>query len=789
MKYFNHYTFTKQVKTLLPMLGALLITVACQIDNLPTNNNTTSNEQTTENSNDTTRKDAELVPLSLSFEANIDIPSTPAAYALKDEATYGNGTRAIDATIGTNGKLNFDFDDTKEDTDMLVILRKKNTNQCIYLNHLKYKGLGNKRFKITKQQVQAWATNNAQLKANDNDWYAMYICGQAADQVCQNGKQRMEITGTNAGHKSPIVFIASNLTGSNVDKYKKVRDTKIPFVSDWTPVTIFADQKGDMCINAQSTKLYMQGVLMRIEVTNDTSFPLWMKNIAMETNVLHPNINYQLSPEKLPQIGGEQVHTMLKWDILETKPMALEKKKRKDVDLYTICEKRQMMGQSFVMYRCFEKEYKENANLVTMPNRGNKLNTYLYVWGMPLTIEEKDKLDNVNTIPMTAIYTIADLANNNTYTLSNADDFDQQILKGKKPAPAMAASLSFVSGNTLHKDGAPLSGKVVPIKVKLENRPPSAVEMMCQRHALRPGADGSVKFSEQNTKTYIDGHNKDSHYLSHPFIDTTDKNKYRIMDENSKKVVQNYHIPNKQEVEMIYPLGKMGFGEMKPSDGIKVAELFKPIEWITEKHVVDRKLQETWAYYRKCSADETSLYTGAAIGEVNPFNLSLRGLRKVSGNNDKFEYSPLLGIYFYSAGRNEFFVEYIPLTKQWVRRFNGDRNQFQLGVMNPTFYEFSKGTTIRRSVGYFNNYGNAKYNTWRPFQDHEAYGGFMWLSGIDKKDMGKGGHTLCWGVQWTDDKGREKGNIIFNPYYDNKWRTTDGTYCGYGVTLFHDKLW
>ena len=166
------------------------------------------------------------------------------------------------------------------------------------------------------------------------------------------------------GYEAPISF--STLRSS---RNTSVSDIEIPFFSEWTPVQISDDR---IVENTPSNpiRLKMPGVLLRVEVRNKSSFPILMKGLKVETNVIHANVTYDLAPDKLPRIGQGSVLSSLSWSPMTPSHVSASGNTLPTLEsIYMKTEDLVMMGPSLITYRNYEKQLAGHPNIEQWNNR------------------------------------------------------------------------------------------------------------------------------------------------------------------------------------------------------------------------------------------------------------------------------------------------------------------------------------------------------------------------------------------------------------------------------------
>lgn len=752
------------------------------------------------------------------------VKSTP-VFGNTENGIEGN-TRAIVANE-EHGKLIFTFDEVKESQNLIVILRQKGTDNIIYLSDVKYQGNSNSRFKIIPQKAKGCKKIGISNFSKDNfkNWYAMFIYDNPnrvhPDRL--NGQLKHGHSYVNGnGIKMPvgswyassskegyISSIALNGKGKAIDKA-----VDIPFASNWIPMAMDDENR---IVAKEEVALHPQGVLLRVEVSNQSSFPVTMRELIFETNILHPNIEYDLTLENLPSIEDKNANANLKWHGIEgdaTKNMA----------------SKVMMGNSFVGGIDYYKDPELSKILMgksTEYPKGQKLDAYFYIWGMPKTKEEIDNLGNGN-IPMTAFYTKPTVVKTartiHKYTTSDEEDFDEKVLQGVTPAPLLTSNISMASKATISGK----NGTIIPVPIIIKDRPASPIERFCRYHALKPTTPDKPRFSKTNKWVEIDRQETSKHgqicYFDYTDITSTQPNgskdiyNYRILGtaagDGKRHPIPGYHIPNVYEVQSILPTKNLQVGDnpnWKPS--VQGAHILQNEQWIDESFYIygQGRFNQCVSYYRKVDAKQTAIIAGKPQGAIANYILALRGL-KGSTSDTKVGYTEAMGLYLYSVGNNELYIEYIPLTEQWITRFDGNREAFKNEILSKNFWDFFREPRLFRSVAYIYNY--PQQNIYSFYYDNAGkkkegweslWGSMLWMSGDDDKDFDN--YSLCWGVE-ADHKGKQYWisghynlsfhNALVFSHLQNVYRNKNadygrkykkGTCIKYGVHLVYDKLW
>ena len=718
--------------------------------------------------------------------------------------------RAIDLeTSAQTGKVRFKFA-TKSGDNMIVILSQKDAQgkptNTIYLDHVRYKGNGDNTFQIPRQRLSGIALMGSaeKLEPGSKDWYVMCIYDNPKHPFFRKDIQGITMTAATwnerLGYEAPISF--STLRSS---RNTSVSDIEIPFFSEWTPVQISDDR---IVENTPSNpiRLKMPGVLLRVEVRNKSSFPILMKGLKVETNVIHANVKYDLAPDKLPRIGQGSVLSSLSWS-----PMTPSHVSNTDPtleSLFMMTEDLVMMGPSLVTYRNYEKPLAGHPNLEQEDNRkmkapNGRLPQDLYLWGMPITDQETTRFNGKEQIPMTAVYTSYTSQERSGYVRSDDKDFDNKILLGDKPAPGGSSQLSFVSATKLRDPhGKPLTG-IVPLQVFIQDRDPSPLDYMCNTTPIlqpkdTPQKKPTFKRYEFPVKTSNDPCYFSFDYVTNQQPDGSFQNdRLRLRYKKDAAPIAGYHIPSQEEMNAVLCSRIIVFGNPSKAntypnyDKIEYTTDISNPRWQKQQLQVKDKSYRCLGLFRKTSPKETAILTNTQVGEVRAMYVGLRGLKDPEPNEDleTFHYSPAMGLYLYSAGDNKFYLECIPLSRHWVKRFNNQRIKFVNYVMSGHFFYFFKDNRIKREIPYAVNWGNPLL-----VPPYEKWGSFYWLSPPkDKEYYHKNSPAfLCFGFEWDDIA--HGGSLIFHPFYENGARNPTGKnpkakLNGFPVILFYDKLW
>lgn len=716
--------------------------------------------------------------------------------------------RALDLeTDAQTGKIQFKFAQ-KEGNNMIVILSKKDPQgkpiNTIYLDHVRYKGNGDNTFQIPRQRLSGIALMGSaeKLEPGSKDWYVMCIYDNPKHSFFRKDNQGITMTAATwnerLGYEGPISFSTLKRAGTT-----PVRDIEIPFFSEWTPVQI-SDNRVVENTPRNPIKLKMPGVLLRVEVRNKSSFPILMQGLKVETNVLHANVSYDLSPDKLPRIGQGSVLSSLSWSPMTPSHVSASGNTLPTLEsIYMKTEDLVMMGPSFITYRNYEKQLSGQPDLAEPVNRrmdarSGILPQDLYLWGMPITDAEMQRFDGREQIPMTAVYTKYGSQDRPGYVLSNDKDFDFKILQGAQPAPGGSTQLSFVSATKLRSSqGKPLLG-IVPLQVVIEDRDPTPLDYMCRATPiLQPKDTHQTKPAFKHYERLVTDRN-DPCYFSFDYVtnqqpDGSQRNdRLRLRYKKDATPIAGYHIPNQDEIQAVMSSYLIVFGNPRKAAGytnnrIEYTTDIRDPKWLVEQLQVKNKSFYCWGFFRKTTQEETALLTGTPIGAVRAMYVSLRGLKegKLTEEQGTFHYSPAMGVYLYSAGDNKFWLQCIPLSRHWVKRFNNQRNKFADYVMSGHFFYFFKDNRIRREIHYAANWNGA-----RKLRPAEKWGSYYWLSLPREKQYYRPRSSdpfLCFGFEW--DSNSHGGNLIFHPSYENGARNPTGSWNGFPVILFYDKLW
>lgn len=719
--------------------------------------------------------------------------------------------RAIDLETTADAGSKFKFA-AKSGDNMIVILSQKdaqgNPTNTIYLDHVRYKGNGDNTFQIPRQRLSGIAQQSGtnKLEPGSKDWYAMCIYDNPRHPFFRRDNQGITMVAATwderGGYEAPISFSTLRSSGNTT-----VSDIEIPFFSEWTPVQISKDLVVENT-SSNPIRLKMPGVLLRVEVYNESSLPILMKGLKVETNVIHANVKYDLAPDKLPRIGKGSVLSSLSWSpmtpshgsISWNTPPTLE-------SLFMMTEDLVMMGSSLVTYRNYEKPLAGHPNLEQEDNRkmkapNGRLPQDLYLWGMPITDEETNRFDGKEQIPMTAVYTSYKKENSSEYVMSDDEDFDNKILRGAKPAPGGSTQLSFVSATKLRDPhGKPLTG-IVPLQVFIQDRDPSPLDYMCNTTPILQPKDTPQEKPTFKKYAFPVKANNDPCYFSFDYVtnqqpDGSFQNDcLRLRYKKDATPIAGYHIPSQEEMQAVLASRMIIFGSPKRKDyytGVEKIENTTDISnprWQKEQLKVKDKSYRCLGFFRKTSPEETALLTNTQVGEVRLMYVGLRGLKDSEPSEElgTFHYSPAMGLYLYSAGDNKFYLECIPLSRHWVKRFNNQRNKFVNYVMSAHFFYFFRDNRIKREILYAQNWGGYRLTP----APAEKWGSFYWLSPPKEKQYyrpGTGDPFLCFGFEWDNFNGHG-GNLIFHPFYENGTRNKpNDKNNGFSVILFYDKLW
>lgn len=719
--------------------------------------------------------------------------------------------RAIDLETTADAGSKFKFA-AKSGDNMIVILSQKdaqgNPTNTIYLDHVRYKGNGDNTFQIPRQRLSGIAQQSGtnKLEPGSKDWYAMCIYDNPRHPFFRRDNQGITMVAATwderGGYEAPISFSTLRSSGNTT-----VSDIEIPFFSEWTPVQISKDLVVENT-SSNPIRLKMPGVLLRVEVYNESSLPILMKGLKVETNVIHANVKYDLAPDKLPRIGKGSVLSSLSWSpmtpshgsISWNTPPTLE-------SLFMMTEDLVMMGSSLVTYRNYEKPLAGHPNLEQEDNRkmkapNGRLPQDLYLWGMPITDEETNRFDGKEQIPMTAVYTSYKKENSSEYVMSDDEDFDNKILRGAKPAPGGSTQLSFVSATKLRDPhGKPLTG-IVPLQVFIQDRDPSPLDYMCNTTPILQPKDTPQEKPTFKKYAFPVKANNDPCYFSFDYVtnqqpDGSFQNDcLRLRYKKDATPIAGYHIPSQEEMQAVLASRMIIFGSPKRKDyytGVEKIEYTTDISnprWQKEQLKVKDKSYRCLGFFRKTSPEETALLTNTQVGEVRLMYVGLRGLKDSEPSEElgTFHYSPAMGLYLYSAGDNKFYLECIPLSRHWVKRFNNQRNKFVNYVMSAHFFYFFRDNRIKREILYAQNWGGYRLTP----APAEKWGSFYWLSPPKEKQYyrpGTGDPFLCFGFEWDNFNGHG-GNLIFHPFYENGTRNKpNDKNNGFSVILFYDKLW
>ena len=716
--------------------------------------------------------------------------------------------RAIDLETTADAGSKFKFA-AKSGDNMIVILSQKdaqgNPTNTIYLDHVRYKGNGDNTFQIPRQRLSGIALQSStkKLEPGSKDWYAMCIYDNPKHPFFRRDNQGITMVAATwderGGYEAPISFSTLRSSGST-----SVSDIEIPFFSEWTPVQISKDLVVENT-SSNPIRLKMPGVLLRVEVYNESSLPILMKGLKVETNVIHANVKYDLAPDKLPRIGQGSVLSSLSWS-----PMTPSHVSNTDPtleSLFMMTEDLVMMGPSLVTYRNYEKPLAGHPNLEQEDNRkmkapNGRLPQDLYLWGMPITDQETTRFNGKEQIPMTAVYTSYTSQERSGYVRSDDKDFDNKILLGDKPAPGGSSQLSFVSATKLRDPhGKPLTG-IVPLQVFIQDRDPSPLDYMCNTTPILQPKDTPQKKPTFKRYEFPVKKSNDPCYFSFDYVTNQQpdgsfqNDRLRLRYKKDAAPIAGYHIPSQEEMQAVLASRMIIFGSPKRKDyytDVEKIEYTTDISnprWQKEQLKVKDKSYRCLGFFRKTSDGETALLTNTQVGEVRLMYVGLRGLKDSEPSEElgTFHYSPAMGLYLYSAGDNKFYLECIPLSRHWVKRFNNQRNKFVNYVMSEHFFYFFRDNRIKREILYAQNWGGYRLTP----APAEKWGSFYWLSPPKEKQYyrpGTGDPFLCFGFEWDNFNGHE-GNLIFHPFYENGTRNKpNDKNNGFSVILFYDKLW
>lgn len=774
-------------------------------------------------------------PMEISFAANTEMETelSLSRAVTGDEET---DTRSLQMETDDKGKVRFVFNDGDpkhegSTKNMMVIFHKKGSDQYIYLCDLPYKkGESDPtKFTIKVDGLKGWRSPGtpALVPMNDPDWYVMCIHdnpevvrtsvkeGDGRYGFYDTGTMSLPVGGSYKDLDGVIRKTTIMMNGTESSIIDKT--VEIPFVSGWVPVEV---TRPNVFRSKERVQLRMQGVLLRFDVENTTPYPLSMEQIGWETNALHGNVVFSLRPSDLPEPGE---NGKLKWkpvpgDTEQVNPNA---------------EPRPKMGASFVGTMSYHADKDLHATMYGKQH----LKAHAYIWGMPRTKEEIDKIKSDGNILMTAVFARPDVAVNKVVDPSTGrteyaitagryeDFFDRWLAAGSKPMPLIATRLTLAEGKrTFGTD----EGKVVPVKIKLKARKSSPVERLAVFHSIK-GPDGNPAFSTSNnskiTTDIIEEKKKagtpGSCYFGVDDITpiqpdgSTDYSRYRLKMKDGRPM-PGFHIPDQYDIRGILPWDNYQWGE---SWG-HVLAVNPTVQggWKEEAVRIDRSQYYVYSFYKQATQEEADIMSGmdqrppSMREEITPFLFGLRGLRKVEGKPDNyFDYSPMMGIYLYSSGTNEFYIEYIPLTEEWVERFNHDRDKLLEYVMSPVFWQLFRPflvpkdengrpivdpntnpaalreTVIHRTIAHVNNYGPGLLKRLHPIET----GALCWLSGLSPEEMRT--HTYCFGFFRPKAPREYKKQSIIVSWLDNGYRNTGKTKnrCYYGVHLMRDSgtLW
>lgn len=762
-----------------------------------------------------THKQLQTIPVGMKpyamgmSKADVSVGEMLAHTAMDGNKKNQMGTRAISAKE-ENSEVKFRFTE-KESRNMLLILRKD--NKVAYFRNICYKGKPDGKLFIKQQPLDGFATQNmpATVRKGEKGWYAMLIYDNPKKiETDPDGSKKYGLAyAEGRDFKMKVGMMYDKGNGKNVLSsigYHKESDNllsdevEIPFVSNWVPVSVTDDNE----LQLGYAKMKPQGVLMRIDIKNTSKFNCRVKQVTFETNMLHGNIEYNLSPEKLPKVNDNNANAHLQFTGINGEEGGGHLSNTDNLV---------MMGKSFVGSIAYELDKDRLYSVIG--KEGGHLSYYYYVWGMPKTNEELRQIKAEGNIPMTAVYVFPEVVKESRFmdniVISNEPDFNDLMLKGVKPAPLLTYDLYMASRFLMrNKDKTICNGEnggLVPVNIDIKTRAPLPIEYLCQYHAIKPTFDDRPNFSTTNdiVRCIENGeiivksklHKEGLHgacYFSYEDITpkqpdgTENWDMFRLKNSHGLPV-PGYHIPSTAEIRSIFPYNNVLMSHA--GNGAWGVPPLKNNVWVDEYMKVTEGKQNvnTIAKYFLVEK-ETDLKRFLAITNNNKDSndqlIGIRGLKKVGDN--RFEYTSALGIYIYSPGYNQTYVGCLPLSRYWVTRFNGNIDKFYEYVSsNEFFIKFSK-TKIDRMIAPISN-----YNRLTP---GEPRYGFSWLSQGSNTNFKNSG-AIVWGVAKEDAEGVNKKNydfrkgVLFSEIY-NQARCVNNknlNFMSYGVHLFKDELW
>lgn len=797
------------------MLITLLFISGCKDDSLVSNEDNKkveiSSEQLIPNG---------MKPYKMSMaSADVEVGEMKAQTAMDGNEKTKAGTRAISATE-ENGKVKFKFAE-KESRNMILILRKG--DKVAYFRNVCYKGKKDGKLFIDKQKLEGFATGNmpANIAKGEEGWYAMLVYDNPKKTTQQDGKTNYGLAyaqGKEFKMKVGMMYkkgdanVMSSIGYHNEKDNLLADEVEIPFVSNWTPVSITDNNN----LRIAYIDMKPQGVLMRMDVTNTSKFNCKIKQVYFETNMLHGNIEYNLSPDKLPNTDDKNANAKLQFTGIDGEEGGGQSGNVDD---------RIMMGKSFVGSIAYEKDQKLYD---VIPSGGAKLKSYYYVWGMPKTTEELRQIKQAGNIPMTAVYVLPQVTkesrNISNIVISNEKDFNELLLKGLDPAPLLTYDLYVASRFTMrNRDKSVCNGEnggLMPVKIEIKTRAPLPIEYLCQYHAVKPKSDDRPSFATSNDivecnksgeikiKGPLKGGMQGDCYFSYDDITPKQPNgkdddwkKFRIKGPSGQPI-PGYHIPDVDEIRGIFPTNNVS---MDNADLSKIKVNGVPCQgnnqWQNEIMNLKEGEITAKAYYiliknNKKNQEEHKRFLAITNGNESS-NEQLVGIRGMKIKNEtQFEYSSALGIYIYSPGYNMMFVGCIPLSRGWVTRFNGNIQKFYDYVSSAEFYEIFAKTKIERWISPITNYHS--------IINGEPRYGAMWLSQGDPYDYKNAGAEI-WGVCKIPGVGDNINKVSYDftkcvlfSELNNPLRADANKNNGnrdnlkkmyYGVCLFKDELW
>lgn len=127
-------------------------------------------------------------------------------------------------------------------------------------------------------------------------WAVMGIVGGAYSKDEAAGTHKVAVKGM-------MINIKKDQQYSELDTPDKANST-VPFLAKWTKLNPIVQT--DKVSSAETMKFKAQGLLIKIDLTNDTKYHLDPVLIKIQSTVLANKIAYDLSPGKLPKYGSEE---------------------------------------------------------------------------------------------------------------------------------------------------------------------------------------------------------------------------------------------------------------------------------------------------------------------------------------------------------------------------------------------------------------------------------------------------------------------------------------------------